>query len=113
MSDELLERVSGIDSDLVTIFDDHVEVRGASTASLRYDEIRSVKLGKGLIPKLVIKDQSGRTVDVVMWRDNGLRARRLIETQRRMLKKLREVGFESLEDFEAKAAELGKRLGIR
>ena len=46
----------------------------------------------------------------MMWRDDGLRARRSIETQRRRLKKLREVGFASLEDFETRAAELGKRL---
>ncbi len=113
MSGKLLDYVAGIDT-VVTTFDNHVEVRsGTSTASLRYEEIRSVKLGKGLITNLVIKDRSGRVIDVPMWRDDALQARRTIEALRRKLKKLREVGFESLEDFEAKSAELSKRLGIR
>ena len=113
MSGELLGRIFGIDAETVMVFDDHVQVCGASSsASLRYENIRSVKLGKGLITKLTVKDTSGGEISVAMWRKDGLRARRSIETQRRKLKKLREVGFESLEDFEAKAAELGKRLGM-
>ncbi len=113
MSGKLLGHIAGIDT-AVTTFGNHVEVRsGTGTASLRYEEIRSVKLGKGLITNLVIKDQSGRVIKVAMWRDDALEARRCIEALRRKLKKLREVGFESLEDFEARSAELSKRLGIR
>ncbi len=113
MSNELLEVVRNIDSIVIKVFDDRVEVSGSKVASLRYDDIRSVRLGKGPIPKLTIKDRTGSTIDAMVWRDDGLRARRSIETQRRKLKQLREVGFASLEDFEARAAELGKRLRTR
>lgn len=113
MSNKLLEVVGSIDYVTIRVFDDRVEVSGAKTASLRYDDIRSVRLGKGPLPKLTIRDRSGSTIDAMMVRDDGLRARRSIETERRKLKKLREVGFASLEDFEARAAELGKRLRNR
>lgn len=49
----------------------------------------------------------------MMWRDDGRQAEKLIEERRRTLKNLRKLGFESLEGFEAKSAELGKRLGMR
>lgn len=114
MSGELLERVSGIDAGVVMVFDNHVDVRdGTSWVSLRYEEIRSVKLSKGPFAQLTIKGRSGDEISFMLWRNDGLRAQRLIETQRRMIRNLRELGYDSLEDFEAKAAELGKRLGIR
>ncbi len=111
MSSEQPERVPGWERD-VLVFDDRVEVRCNGKDSLRYEEIRSVTLSRGPIVWLTIKSLSGDAVKVLMWRADGLRARRLIQAHRRKLKKLREVGFASLEDFEARAAELGKRLGI-
>jgi len=114
MSGEFLGRMPAWDWDGgIAVFDDHVEVRGKSQHSLRYEEIRSVKLDRNpIITQLTIKNKSGETVSVPMWRKDGLQARKLIEAYRRRLRKLREAGFESLEDFEAKAAELGKRLGM-
>jgi len=114
MSGELLGRVSAWDRDSeVAVFDDHVEVHGNSQYSVRYEEIRSVSLGRNqMIAALTIKNESGETVSVQMMREDGLRTRKHIQDHRRKLKKLREIGFESLEDFEAKAAELGKRFGM-
>jgi hypothetical protein len=113
MSGELIEHISGIDAS-VEIFEDRVEVvQGDAAETLRYEEIRSVNLrGNPIISELVIKAQSGRATTIEMWRQDGLRARRLIKARRWRLKKLRESGFEDQEDFETKAEELRKRLGM-
>jgi|SRR5215217_8876809 len=111
MSGELLDRVSTWAGDgAIAIFDDHVEVRSNTRRSWRYEEIRSVRLNPtSMVRRLCIKNDAGETISVLMRADDGLRVRRLIEANRRKLKKLREIGFESLEDFEAEAEELGKR----
>jgi hypothetical protein len=113
MSGELIEHIAGIDAS-VEIFEDRVEVvQGDAAETLRYEEMRSVNLrGNPIFSELVIKAQSGRATTIEMLRQDGLRARRLIKARRWRLKKLRESGFESQEDFEAKASELGKRLGL-
>jgi hypothetical protein len=88
-------------------------VQGDAAETLRYEEMRSVNLrGNPIFSELVIKTRSGPETTIEMLREDGLRARRLIEARRRRLKKLRESGFESQEDFEAKAEELRKRLGM-
>jgi hypothetical protein len=97
----------------IAIFDDHVEVRGDTTYSWRYEEIRSVRLERNPIGRrLTIRNLSGETASVQMWHDDGLRARKNIEANRRKIKKLREAGYESLEHYEAKSEELRKRLGM-
>ena len=113
--EELIERVSGLNGEVVAIFDRRVEVHSDGTeSSLRYEEVRSIRLDqRGPFAKLVLKDQSGRTVEVGMWHDDGRKAKNLIKDRRWAIKMLRETGFASMEDFEAKAAELGKRLGMR
>jgi hypothetical protein len=113
MNEQLLERVPAWDwNGEIAVFDDHVEVRGKDERSWRYEEIRSVRLGRNPITSLTIRIKSGETVSLQMWRKDGLRAKSLIEAHRRKLKELRKAGFESLEDFEARAAELSRRLGM-
>jgi hypothetical protein len=113
MSGELIEHISGIDAS-VEMFEHRVEVlQGDAAETLRYEEMRSVNLrGNSIISALVIKAQSGRATTIEMWREDGMRARRLIKARRWRLKKLHESGFESQEDFETRAAQLRKRLGM-
>jgi hypothetical protein len=106
MSGKLLDRVpTWTRGGEIAIFDDHVEVRGDTAYSWRYEEIRSVRLERNPIGRqLSIKNNAGETVSVLMVWDDGLRARRIIEDNRRRIKQLRELGYEGLEDFEAETA---------
>ena len=51
MSNKLLEVVRNIDSIFIKASEDRWEVRGWKVPSLRYEEIGSVRLGKGPTPK--------------------------------------------------------------